>query len=279
MTLSLVWLNNEVLPAEQARISVLDRGFNLGDGLFETMRAYEGRIFRLREHLERLGRSAERIGLPLPSYLAEGARETLVANGLREAAVRLTVSRGIAPPGLEPPDRPEPTCVITARPAPAPPASLRAGTASGRLNEHAPTAGLKWLGYLDSILALAEARSAGYDDALVLDTAGHLAEGTASNLFVVARGVLRTPPLACGVLPGITRAAVIEIASELELPVVETILEPTILGTADEAFLTSSIREVVPLVAVDGRSIGEGRPGPITHRVQGRYATLVRSQR
>ncbi len=241
------------------------------------MRAYAERVFRLQEHLQRLQRSAARIGLPLPSALAEATRETVEANGLREAAVRLTLSRGIALPGLEPPDRPEPTCVITARPAPTPPASLCAGTATGRLNEHALTAGLKRLGYLDSILALAQARNAGYDDALVLDTAGHLAEGTASNLFVVAGGVLRTPPLACGVLPGITRAAVIEIASEIELQVSETILEPAILQTAEEAFLTSSIREVVPLLAVDGRPIGTGGVGPITRRVQKKYAALVRS--
>ncbi len=265
------------MPAEGAHISVLDRGFNLGDGLFETMRAYAGRIFRLREHLQRLQRSAARIGLPLPSALAEAARETVLANGLHEAAVRLTVSRGIAPFGLAPPEPAEPTCVITAQPAPTPPAALCAGTASGRLNEHAPTAGLKRLGYLDSIVWLAEARSSGYDDAVVLDTAGHLAEGTSSNLFVVAGGVLRTPPLACGVLPGITRATVIEIASELELEVAEEFLEPALLQTAEEAFLTSSIREVVPLVAVDGRPIGKGGVGPITRRVQGTYATLVRS--
>ena len=275
--MSLVWLNGDLLQAEEAKISVLDRGFTLGDGLFETMRAYGGRIFRLHEHLLRLERSAGRIGLPLPSGLAEAVRETVSANGISEAAVRLTVSRGSAPPGLEPPESVEPTCVITARPAPEPPASVRAGIASGRLNEHAMTAGLKLLGYLNFIVALREARSAGYDDALLLDTAGHLAEGAASNLFVVAGGVLRTPPLDCGVLPGITRAAVLEIGTRLDRPVSEESLEPAILDTAEEAFMTSTLREVVPLVALDGRAVGKGVPGPITRRIQEVYAALARS--
>lgn len=273
----LVWLNSDLVRAEEARISVIDRGFTLGDGLFETMRAYGGRIFRLRDHLERLARSAARIGLPLPSGLAEAAHETVTANGIMEAAVRLTVSRGSAPAGLEWPETVKPTCVITARPAPARPAAVGAGTASGRLNEHSLTAGLKQLGYLNFIVALQEARTAGYDDALLLDTAGHLAEGASSNLFVVAGGVLRTPPLDCGVLPGITRAAVLEIAAGLDRPVSEESLDPAILETAEEAFLTSSLREVVPLVAVDGRMVGKGVAGPITRRIQELYAAVARS--
>lgn len=271
-----VWLNGGLVPEAEARISVLDRGFTLGDGLFETMRAYGGRVFRLKGHLDRLTRSASRIGLPLPGDLFPAVTETLEANRLSEAALRLTVSRGPSPPGLLPSAEPTPTCVITARPAPEPPVTLRAATASGRLNEHAPAAGLKRLGYLDSIVAVMEARAAGHDDALLLDTAGHVAQGTASNIFVLAGGVLRTPPTSCGILAGITRAAVLEIAGALDVPVTEESIDPHTLSTAEEAFLTSTLREVVPLTAVDGRSIGRGVPGPLTRKIQQSYADLVR---
>lgn len=277
--MSRVWLNGELVPQDEARIVVLDRGFTLGDGLFETMRAYDRRIFRLEEHIQRLACSADRIGLELPDGLAQAARETVLANGLAEAAVRLTVSRGPAGLGLGAPESVEPTCAITVWPVPAPPAALRVMLASGRLNEHAPTAGLKRLGYLDSIVALEEARASGYDEALFLDTAGHLAEATASNLFVVEGGALRTPPTDCGVLPGITRAIVLKIARELELSVAEEPLAPEILDTAEEIFLTSSLRELVPVVGIEGRRVGGGAPGPVTRRLREAYAACVRSER
>ncbi len=273
-----VWLNGRLVSEADAQISVLDRGFTLGDGLFETMRAYGRRVFRLTDHLDRLTRSASRIGLPLPEGLFLAVTETLEANRLDEAAVRLMVSRGPSPPGLLPSPEPTPTCVITARPAPQPPVTLRAATASGRLNEHAPTAGLKRLGYLDSIVAVMEAQAAGHDDALLHDTAGHVAEATASNIFVLAEGILRTPPTSCGILAGITRAAVLEIASALDAPATEESIDPDTLSTAEEAFLTSSLREVVPLTAVDGRSIGRGMPGPLTRKIQQSYADLVRRE-
>lgn len=274
--MSRVWLNGRLWSADEARVPVFDRGFLLGDGLFETMRAYGGRVFRLREHLERLERSAARIGLPLPSGLGEAVCETVAANRLAEAAVRLTASRGPGP-GLEPPEPAEPTVVIAVRPAPTPPASVRAGIAAGRVNEHAPTAGLKRLGYLDAIVELRAARASGYDDVLFLDTAGHLTEGAYSNLFVLVGGTLHTPPLSCGVLPGITRATVMEIARDLGQPASEEPLDPAILASAEEAFLTSSLREIVPLVAAGGRAVGRGAVGPLTRRIQAAYATLVRS--
>lgn len=272
-----VWLNGEVIPGNRARISVFDRGFTLGDGLFETMRAYGGRVFRLRDHLDRLRRSAIRVGLPLPEApeLEAAVDDTLRANGLREAAVRITLSRGAAPPGLDPPEAAAPTLTVFARPAPTPPAAIRAVIAAGRLNEHAPTAGLKRLGYLDSIVALRAARAEGYDDAVFLDTAGHLAEATASNLFLLRDGMLRTPPIACGVLPGITRAAVLELAAELDMPAREAPLDPATLDGAREAFLTSSLREVVPLIRVGDRALGDGEPGPATRRIQRAYRELA----
>lgn len=273
-----VWLNGDLLPAEKARITVGDRGFTLGDGLFETMRAYGGRIFRLAQHIRRLERSAERIGLAPPDGLAAAAQETVLANALTEAAVRVTVSRGPAGFGLGAPGSVTPTCAITVWPVPALPTALRIGLASGRLNEYSPTAGLKRLGYLDQILALEEARRSGYDDALFLDTSGHLAEATGSNLFVLEHGALRTPPMECGVLPGITRATVLEIARELDVPTGEEPLAPAVLDAAEEVFLTSSLREIVPVVAVEGRRVGGDAPGPVTRRIQEAYAARVHSE-
>lgn len=276
--MSLVWLSGRLVSAEEARVSVLDRGFLLGDALFETMRAYGGRVFRLDAHLERLERSAARIGLPLPPGLGEAVAETVAANGIADAAVRLTVTRGPGA-GLEPPETPEPTAVIWVRPAPRPPAAVRAAIATSRLNEHAVTAGLKRPAYLDAVVELAAARRAGHDDVLFLDTAGHLAAAAYSNLFVAAGGALRTPPPTCGILPGITRATVLEMAPRLGLRPVEEALELGTLDAAAEAFLTSSLREIVPLVAVDGRPVGRGALGPRTRRIQQAYAALTREGR
>jgi len=276
--MSWVWLNGRLVEEEAARIGVHDRGFTLGDGLFETMRAYNGRAFRLRAHLDRLAAAAARIGIPLPTDLEGAIRGTLTANDLDDAAVRVTVSRGPGV-GVTPPESVVPTVVVSA--APYRPDEqwyehgVRAVVASGRLNEHAPAAGLKRLGYLDAIVALAEARAAGVEEVILLDTAGHLAEGAVSNLFLVLDGALHTPPLSCGVLPGITRATVLELARASGIETLERPLPPDALARASEAFLTNSLRELVPLVAVDGRPIGGGRPGPLTLHLLDRYRELV----
>lgn len=271
-----VWLNGRLVPAGEATVSVLDRGFLLGDALFETMRAYGGRVFRLDAHLERLAAGAARIGLPLPADLNAAVIETLRENVLEEAAIRLTVTRGPGT-GLEPPESPEPTVVIALRPAPKPPASVRVAIAKGRVNDHATTVGLKHPAYLDAVVELAAARRAGYDDVIFLDTEGHLAEGAYSNLFVVSGRRLRTPPPTCGILPGITRATVLEMSARLDLEPVEEALELDALADAEEAFLTSSLREIVPVVSVEGRAVGAGKRGPATRRIQEAYAELTRS--
>ena len=276
--MSRVWLNGRLVPAEKATVSVIDRGFLLGDALFETMRAYGGHVFRLAEHLDRLARGAKRIGLPLPDGLADAVAKTLKGNGLVDAAVRLTVTRGPGT-GLTPPEDPQPTVVIAARPPSKPPDAVRAAWARGRVNEHSTTAGLKRPAYLDAVVEMAQARAAGYDDVLFLDTAAHLAEGAYSNVFVLARGTLRTPPPTCGILPGITRAAVLEIAAEQGRATAEESLDPPVLDEAEEAFLTSSLREIVPLVSVGGRPIGRGEPGPVTRGIQAAYAALTRAGR
>ncbi len=274
-----VWVNGALVLPGEAVLAADDRGFTLGDGLFETMRAYDGRVFRLRTHLERLRSSADRLGIPVPPDLEDAVRATLAASGLDSAAVRLTVSRGPGGEGLAPPEPARPTVVIAARPyAPVErwyEAGLRTVFARGRLNEHALTAGMKRLGYLDQVMAQAEARAAGADEALFLDTAGHLAEGAASNVFLVVDGALWTPPLSCGVLPGITRGVVLELAAAAGIPVREEPVPPGALREADEAFLTSSLRELVPAVAIGGDPIGRGRPGPLTLRLLDLYRERV----
>lgn len=281
-----VWLDGRLLDQAEASIAIGDRGFLLGDGLFETMRAYAGRVFRLESHLERLRAGAERLGIPLPAGLEQAVLDTVAANDAApggDTAVRLTVTRGEAGNGLLPASAeapPESTALVTARPYHPDPAwyerGITAGIARGRLDEHSATAGLKSLGYLEAIVAMREAAAAGYQDALFLDSAGHLAEGAASNLFLVVAGELLTPPLACGILPGITRATVMTLARARGLPCREQTLEPAVLGAASEAFLTSSLRELAPLVSVDGRRVGDGRPGPITRALLEDYRRLVR---
>jgi branched-chain amino acid aminotransferase len=276
-----VWLDGALVRENAARISPADRGFLLGDGLFETLRAYGGRPFRLAEHLARLEAGGARIGLELPGDLRDAVAVTLEANDLEEAAVRITVSRGVADPGLAPPLEAEPTVLVTARAYHPRPEwythGIAASFASGRVDEHRASAGLKQLGYLDGVLALREARAAGAEDALLLDTEGHVAEGAASNLFMLAGGVLRTPPLSCGILPGITRAVVLELAAARGLATREEPLTPAAVSTAEEAFLTSSLRELVPLTRLSGRALGNGSPGATTRALLEDYRRLARA--
>lgn len=279
-----VWVNGREVQRGVAHLSALDRGFTLADGVFETMRVFGGAVFRLEAHLARLRGGAAVLHIPLPDDLAaqvERAAEALRdANG--RASIRLTVSRGAGAPGLAPPADPEPTVVVTAHAAPAADAGGERGVAAimarGRRNERSETVGMKTLAYTESLVALAEARAAGADDAIFLDTQEHLAEATASNLFLVRGRVLFTPPLGCGVLPGITRAAVMECARARGIAVEERPLFLAELQDADEAFLTSSVRELVPVVRLDGRDVGAGRPGRLTRELARAYTELVQTE-
>jgi branched-chain amino acid aminotransferase len=280
--MSLVWLNGGLIEEDDARISPADRGFTLGDGLFETMRVTNGRIFRLEAHLGRLRGSARRIALTCPEPLEAAIAATLQANQIAEGSVRLTVSRGVAPPGLRIEPGEPPTIVISIRPYVPDETRVRNGVraiiASGCLNERGSTAGLKHLGYLDAILAQRQADAAGAEDAIRLDTRGNLAEAAAANIFIVMDGGLLTPSLASGILPGITRAIVLEIATGAGISAREQSLLPEVLQNAQEAFITSSLRGIVPLVAVDGGPIGTGKPGLLTRRIQQAYGRVVREE-
>lgn len=278
----LVWIDGRRADPSQAGISPLDRGFTLADGLFETMRAYHGTVFRLEPHLRRLTAGAGVLGFAIPDDVPAtiAAAQTAIRDaGWPDAALRLTITRGAGPRGLAPPEHIAPTVVLAvhalAPPEPLAARCVRVRTAAARRNEFAATAGVKTLAYVESVVALSHARAAGADDAIFLDTAGHLSEATASNLFVVTGATIRTPPLACGVLPGITRAVVLELASSIGLMAREEVLRPDDLAAAGEAFLTSSIRELAPIEQVDGRPMPNGAPGPVTVRLAGAFADLV----
>jgi branched-chain amino acid aminotransferase len=265
-----VWLDGALVDEEAARVPVSDHGFLVGDGVFETLRVYRGVPFALDEHLQRLRDSMEAMRLaPLrATELEAAAREVLSANRLTEARMRITVTSGAGPAGLTRGPGP-PTVLVVALPVMPWPPTSRAMVSRVRRDEHSPLAGVKTTSLAESVIAFAEARAAGADEALFLNLAGELCEATTANVFVVRDGVAATPPLAAGCLAGITRAHV------LELGAVERPLSREDLAHADEAFLTSSTREIQPLVAVDGRPVGSGEPGPVTSRLAAGYAAML----
>lgn len=282
-THTIVWVDGKRFPSDGAHISARDRGFTLADGVFETMKARNGKVFHLDRHLMRIDGALRTLDIPPPAELREWVDAAIHAAHVPEASIRLTVSRGVAPGGVGPPPDPVPTVVVTVAPPPVFGAAiyetgLTARVASGRRNEHAATAGLKTLAYTDAILALIEARRAGADEVLFLDTAGHCSEASASNLFAVIGGRLATPPTSCAALPGITRRAVIELAAELALSVDERPFGLDELNAANEAFLTSSLRGIAPLVRVGGHPIGTGTPGAVTQKLMAAYAALVKAE-
>jgi branched-chain amino acid aminotransferase len=244
------------------------------------MKARNGKVFRLDRHLTRLEGSVRALFIPWPPELRDWVDAAVRGAHAPDASIRLTVSRGVSSAGVAPPAEPKPTVVVTVAPPPAFGAAvyetgLHAHVASGRRNEFSMTAGLKTLAYTDAIAAFIEARRAGADEVLFLDTAQHCSEASASNLFAVAAGRLMTPPTSCAALPGITRAAVIELAADLGVAVDDQPFDLDRLSSADEAFLTSSLRGIAPLTRVDGRSIGSGAPGDLTRRLMNAYAALI----
>ncbi|WP_158047477.1 aminotransferase class IV [Skermanella pratensis] len=248
-----VWLNGALVPAGEARIDPADRGFTLGDGLFETIRVADGRPCHLDRHLARLAGGAADLGIPLPMdapEIAAGIASLLAETGTAEAAVRLTLTRGPAPRGLLPPDAPRPTLLATAAPASPPPTPAHAVIARSTCrNELSPLSRLKSLNYLDGILARREAADRGADDAMILNTRGRLAEATVGNVFAVIDGVLVTPPVGEGALPGIARGLSIERLSVAERPVtVEELMNATAIA------VTNSLG-VRPLATLEGRPL------------------------
>jgi len=276
----LVYLNGELLPRSRARISPFDHGFLYGYALFETMRARGRRIFRLHSHLERLSSSANMLGLPLPPLdLEKACYEVLSANELDDARIRLTVSIGEGESVPDPPADPVPTLFIMGAPYNPPPAEkyregYKAVVSKIRQNSKSPVARLKSANYLNNVLARREAKAAGADEAVLLNERGLLCEGSTGNVFLLYRGVLVTPNVESGCLPGITRQAVIELAAEMRTGVEQREVRLEELLQADEAFLTNSLLGLMPLRDINGSPAGRG--GRIaTERLSAAYSELV----
>ncbi len=268
-----IYIDGRFYPKEEARVSVFDHGFLYGDGVFEGIRAYGGRVWKLDEHLVRLYESAKSIMLDIPLSLdemREAVLETLRRNGLRDAYIRLVVSRGAGDLGLDPRKCPRPCVVIIADtislfPEALYEVGLKVVTVATRRNQNeALNPRIKSLNYLNSILAKLDANHLGYPEVLLMNSEGFITEGTGDNIFVVRRGVLMTPPNTSGILEGITRGVILELAREMGLPVRETNFTRHDLYTAEECFLTGTAAEAIPVVEVDGRVIGTGKPGEIT---------------
>ena len=281
-----VYVNGEVVPREDAKVSPFDRGFLYGDGLFETIRAYAGVPFMLDAHLHRMGASAAALGIPMPerAELGEAVTRLIELNQLGDAYVRITVTRGLHTGALAPAEPAEPTVLVEARKLHPYPPELYANGAtvvvsSLRHDSDSPLRRHKTTNYLLSILAKREARERGADEALLLDAAGHVAEGTTSNIFCVRRhggrdSTLLTPPLDMNILPGITRATVLDLAPEAGIETGETRFTLDDLCSADEIFLTNSLMEVMPVRSVDDREF-TGAPGPTTRAMAQSYGQLV----
>jgi len=276
-----VYFNGSLIPRRQARIPALDYGFLYGFGIFETMRAYGGRVFRLDSHLSRLSHAANILGVPVRAMELKGAvMDTLQANKLDDARIRITVSRGEGEVIPNPDTCQKPTVLITA--APYHPyleevyqKGFRAIISSIRRNSQSPLSRLKSTSYLESILARQEARAAGADEALCLNEKGLLAEASMSNIFVVTNGTLRTPGEESGILAGITRGTILKLASQMDIGILEHDIKPDELFQAEEAFLTNSLMEIMPLTEVKGKPIGSGSPGVITKRLMAAYRETV----
>ena len=277
-----IYVNGRLCQVGEPHLSVLDRGFTLGDGVFETLRVAGGRAFRLIDHLARLRASARVLELPVDMTdreLTEAIERVRRANRLRNAVVRITISRGVATErGLLPPARPVPTVVVQASPFRGLPAAERGFsvcTSSVRRNELSPTSRIKACAYVDNLLARLEARQLGADEAVLMNTAGYLACCSTANLHLVSELKVLTPALQCGTLAGVTRQVVRELAGELGLAWAEAWLRPADLQSADEAFLTNSVLGIVPITRVDGQKVGSGRPGTVTLALRQRYESLL----
>jgi len=282
---SKIYIDGKFYPEANAKISVFDHGLLYGDGIFEGIRFYNGRVFRLEQHLERLWESARSICLEIPMSrraMTEALLETIRQNDLREGYIRLLVTRGVGNLGLNPAQCKRPSVIIiTAQIALYPESVYRNGLtvvtcATRRTNPSALNPAVKSLNYLNNVMARIEANLASADEALMLNDAGNVAECTADNVFLIKRGHIFTPPITAGALRGITRSVVFEIAAELGLRIAETDITRHDVFIADECFLTGTAAEIIPVVKADGRPIGNGKPGPITLRMIARFRELTR---
>jgi branched-chain amino acid aminotransferase len=269
-------INGRVASPEEAHISVYDRGFLYGDSIFETVRTYGGKPFALAEHLSRLARSAERLFIELPVTLETITAEVEQGIALAqnpESFARIMITRGSGPLGLDPGLAQNPNRVVLVEPFVAPSAEAYENGIGAityrtvRSTDATPAAGAKVANYLTSVLAIREARQHGAVEAFIVDGRGNVLEGTTSNVFIVKEGRLVTVPEESGILSGITRAYLLRAAERLGLAVIIRDIREEELASADEIFISSTLREVLPVTRVDGRTVGSGRPGPLTRRI------------
>jgi len=287
-----IYLDGKLVPKEEAKVSVFDHGFLYGDGVFEGIRIYNRRVFRHEAHLQRLYRSARAIMLEIPLSMAEmkaAVEQTVAANQLENGYIRLIVSRGPGDLGLDPRKCPMPTVIVIADAIKLyPPEVYEDGmevvtVATRRARPDVLNPAIKSLNYLNNILAKIECIRANVPECIMLNDQGLVAECSGDNIFIYirdfnGRGQLRTPPVSAGILEGITRDAVMQIAEEMEIPCVERDMALFDVYAADEAFLTGTAAEVVPVTTVDQRKIGSGEPGEITKRITARYRELTRTE-
>jgi branched-chain amino acid aminotransferase len=280
-----IYIDGKYYDKEDAKISVYDHGLLYGDGVFEGMRAYNGRVFRLTEHLDRLWDSARAICLDIPigmQEMVDAVNETLRLNGIKDGYVRLVVTRGVGTLGLDPHKCARPSIIIIADhialyPQDLYDKGLEIVTVSvPRVPSAALSPRIKSLNYLNNILAKIEGMQAGCVEALMLNNKGELAECTGDNIFFVSDGRISTPPLNADILGGITRDTAIGLARELGVEVCEVALTKYDAYVADECFLTGSAAELIPVVKIDGRTIGSGKPGPMTLRLTACFRELTR---
>lgn len=279
-----IYIDGKYYPKSQAKISVYDHGFLYGDGVFEGIRMYNCSVFKLKEHIDRLYRSAHAITLKIPltkEEMIQAVVETLRKNKMKDAYIRLVVSRGVGDLGLDPRKCPKPTIIIIADTI-----SIRSGNAK----ETGVTAMLSWvrrnpvdatthevksLNYLNSILAKIEANACGIDEAICLESSGCVAEGVGENVFIVKKGEVLTPPTSTSALAGITSEVVAELCRKLGIKLTVTNLTPFMLFTADEAFFSGTAMEVVPIREINKRQIGNGKPGPITKKLMTEFMKVI----
>ncbi|MBW3561621.1 MAG: aminotransferase class IV [Actinobacteria bacterium] len=278
------WVDDGLVDASEARVSVFDRGFRTGEGVFETLRAYGTHPFRLDAHLERAAAGAETLGFELPSHVRDAVVETTRANTSEgeDLAVRVTVTPGQLDPTATFPPTGEtassPTVVVTANVLRYGSEMYRDGVSATVVPWSREIPQVKAVSYLAASLARREAIRQGADEALLTDQRGMVLEGSYSNVFAVIRGVLVTPPVEAGILAGVTRAVTLDVAAAEGLNAEERPLSVSELVEADEAFLTASTREIVPLVRMAGRIVGNGRPGPVTAALHEGYRGEVRRE-
>ncbi len=279
-----VYIDGEYYPKSQAKISVYDHGFLYGDGVFEGIREYNGLVFKLKEHIDRLYRSAHAIMLQIPiskEEMSNAVVETIRKNKMKDSYIRLIVSRGIGDLGLDPQKCPKPTIIIITDTI-----QIRSGNAKEtgittmfswvrRNSVDATTHEIKSLNYLNSIMAKIEANACGVDEAICLENNGYIAEGVGENVFVVKNGEIFTPPTSTGALAGITAEVVSELCNKLGIKLTIANLTPFMLFTADEAFFTGTAMEMVPIREVNKRQIGNGKPGDITTKLMMEFQEVI----